>query len=100
MIFEIDQYSRDQYQKTIFGSILQGLILAKQKNAKFVEIVPKNTKNGRKARDVSRILKEQFNDLPEFCVIQVRKSGKPSAVRHAQYDLKTQLDRLLQAKTW
>jgi hypothetical protein len=99
IIFEIDQYSRDQYQKTIFGSMLQGLILAKQKSAKFVEIVPKNTENGRKAHVVSRILKEEFNDLPEFCVIQVRKSDKPSAVRHAKYDLKTQLDRLLRAKS-
>ena len=96
MIFEIDQFPVN-YQKTIYGSMLQGLVLAKQQGAKFVEIVP-NDRVGEKARIIAEILKNQFNDLPEFHVLKVRKSDKPSAMRHAQYHLKTQLDKILGAK--
>jgi hypothetical protein len=99
IIFEIDQFTRGNYQKTIYGSMLQGLVFAKQEGARFVEIVP-NTENGRKACTISEILKEQYENLPEFCVIPVRKSNKPSAPRHARHHLKKQLDKLLHAETW
>lgn len=93
IIFEIDQFTRGNYQKTIYGSMLQGLVLAKPEGARFVEIVP-NTENGRKACTISEILKEQYENLPEFYVIPVRKSNKPSAPRHAIYHLKKQLEKV------
>jgi len=96
IIFEIDQFPVN-YQKTVYGSMLQGLVLAKQQGAKFVEIVP-NDRVGKKAHIIAEILKNQFNDLPEFHVLKVRKSDKPSAMRHAQYHLKIQLDKILGAK--
>jgi hypothetical protein len=99
IIFEIDQFSRG-YQKTIYGSLLQGLVLAKHKGAKFVEIVPNDT-SGEKACRISEILKMEFNDLPEFTVIKTRKSeALDSADRHAKYDLKKKLDEIHAAKCW
>ena len=101
IIFEIDQFIKPGYDKTIYGSMLQGLVLAKQKGARFVEIVPKD-ENGWKACMMSEILRKQFKEnMPEFCVIRVRKSkAKESADRHAKYDLKRSLDKMLTAKNW
>jgi len=98
IVFEIDQFKQG-YKKTIYGSMLQGLVLAKQKGARFIEIVPRD-ENGKKACIISAVLKNEFKEaLPEFCVIQVRKSkAENSAKDQAIYDLKKQLDKLLRPK--
>jgi len=92
IIFEINQFTGGNYQKTIYGSMLQGLILAKQIGAMFVEIVTKD-KNGEKASTICETLKHQYKDLPRFHVIQV--SNRFSARKHVQWSLKTQLDALM-----
>jgi len=101
IFFEIDQFSKIGYDKTIYGSMLKGLVLAKQEGARFVEIVP-NDENGWKACMMSEILKKQFKEeMPEFCVIRVRKSKVlTSADKHAKYVLKQKLDEVLAAKCW
>jgi len=75
-IFEIDTGARDVYQKTIYGSILSGIVMAKQRNAVFIEVVPRSP-SGKKALAIVEILKNEFESLPTFHTVQIgRISGK------------------------
>lgn len=71
-IFEIDIFNGGYYQKTIYGSMLSGIVMAKNYKAKFVEIVQNKTQNGKKAVQITKLLKEQFgSSLPDIVVIKV-----------------------------
>jgi hypothetical protein len=75
-IFEIDTGARDIYPKTIYGSILSGIILAKFKEATLIEITPRSP-NGKKAKLIVELLKEYFgHSLPVYVIEVGRISGK------------------------
>jgi hypothetical protein len=101
MIFEIDQFTKPGYSKTIYGSMLQGLLLAKHYTAKFIEIVPKD-ENGRKACMISEKLENMFKAaLPQFCVIRVQKSNaRINPKGHTGWNLKQKLDQIENLKNW
>ena len=78
IVFEIDTGARDIYPKTIYGSMITGILLAKQKNCKFVEVTPKGS-NGKKATSLLKLINSQFQKVPKSYVVQIgRLSGKDS----------------------
>ncbi len=89
VVFEIDSFTRGDYQKTIFGSMFSGVILAKEKNVKFVEIVPKGAKNSKKAKQIAKSFKKHFHE--NIYVIEIPNNRN---YRHIQYNLKNELSRL------
>jgi hypothetical protein len=101
VIFEIDQFPKQGYIKTICGSILQGMLFAKYYAAKFVEIVP-NDENGRKACRISAKFKNMFEEaLPQFCVVRVQKSeARANPKNHTQWDLEQKLKQIMDLKNW
>lgn len=88
VIFEIDTFSRGDYQKTIFGSMLSGIVFAKIKNAKFIEIVPRGDKNSKKAKLIAKLFKKYFHRT--IYVIEVPRNQR---YRHMQYNLTKELKR-------
>lgn len=88
VIFEIDAFTRGEYQKTIFGSMLSGIVLAEVKNAKFIEIVPKGARNSQKAKLIAKLFKKYFHR--NIYVIEVPRNQR---YRHMQYNLSKELKR-------
>jgi hypothetical protein len=87
VIFEIDTFSRGDYQKTIFGSMLSGIVFAEIKNAKFVELVPKGDPSSQKAKLIAKLFKKYFHRT--IYVIEVPRNQR---YRHIHYNLTKELE--------
>ena len=98
IIFEIDTGSRDKYQKSIYGSMLSGVILSKEKKAKFVQIVPRSPRgtkgSAEKAKRIAKIIRKELKELigpRRILVVDVpRRKGKYSK-EHIQKSLTKEL---------
>ena len=62
VIFEIDTYSSTSYPKTIYGSMLGGIIMAKEMEAEFVEVVREGMKISRKAELIAELFNKHFKE--------------------------------------
>lgn len=96
-IFEIDTGAYGNYQKTIFGSLLTGILLAKKYDCVFVEIVRKESSalndNSKKAKKIESLFK-QFYKSPKFHVISV---GHDVKKRWAYEDIQKDISKKLKA---
>ena len=76
-VFEIDTFSNDYYAKTIFGSILGGIIMARVKDAEFIEIVKNRTHNGSRAEQMIELIKRYLGSLPKIhCILVPEYYGR------------------------
>ena len=73
-IFEIDTGAYGIYPKTIFGSMLTGILMAKKYNCKFVEVVRRDSRkeadNSYKAEKIASLFKSQFKS-PNIYVLPI-----------------------------
>jgi hypothetical protein len=62
VIFEIDTCPSTSYPKTIYGSMLGGILLAKENNAEFVEVLRGGKNISKKAEIIAELFKKHFNE--------------------------------------
>lgn len=74
VIFEIDTGAYGNYPKTIFGSMLTGILMAKKFECTFVEIIPrlsnKSNDNSFKAKKIASLFKKSF-ESPKFFILDM-----------------------------
>lgn len=94
VIFEIDTGAGDTSQKSIYGSILSGIVLAKRYRCIFIEITPK-CQAGEKAEFISKIIKKIFRDsLPTFYTLQISRLSGKCVYENIQKSITTELKNL------
>jgi hypothetical protein len=74
-LFETDTGAHNTYQKTAWGSMLGGIVLAKRYNCRFIQITPKD-RVGDKTVLMAKTIKEYFKSLPFDVFTISRMAGK------------------------
>ena len=78
-LFELDQHGSN-YQKTIYGSMLRGLILAQEFDLHFVQVIPNDERHAMKIQQTLQAFKKLFHFKKADVLAIPRRAG------HYSYD--------------
>ncbi|MBU0460540.1 MAG: hypothetical protein KJ771_07070 [Nanoarchaeota archaeon] len=90
-IFEVDKGAYDNYPKTIYGSMLTGIILSKKYGWVFYEVTFKS-KNSEKVKKILELFKKNILNSKKLRLIILPYRNLNSAERNYYWDLSKEIE--------